>query len=244
MNRYKLTIEYNGSNFVGWQRQQNGVSVQQVLEEAIFKFSGKNTKVYAAGRTDAGVHALGQVVHCDLDVNCNIQDAINYYLKPYLVSVIRVEKVGKNFHSRFSAKKKTYLYRIINRKANLVLNKGRAWHILQELNVDMMRLGVKYLIGERDFTTFMSMKSKLVSPVRTLDSIDIVKKKEKILIYVRAQSFLHHQVRNIVGTLKLVGEGKWKPDDIKIALEARDRRKAGVTAPAGGLFLMKVYYDD
>jgi tRNA pseudouridine38-40 synthase len=245
MPRYRMTIEYDGLGFVGWQRQENGLSVQQVLEEAIGRFCGEAVTLACAGRTDAGVHARGQVAHFDLGREVReetVRDAVNFHAKPHRVAVLRVERVGEDFHARFSARGRAYLYRIVNRRAPLALDKSRAWWVPAPLDEKAMRAAAAHLVGRHDFSTFRASLCQAASPVKTLDVLDVWRDGEEIRLNARARSFLHHQVRNMVGTLKLVGEGKWTPDDVRAALAARDRRRGGPTAPACGLYLMEVSY--
>lgn len=245
--RYKITIEYDGTNLLGWQKQNEGVSVQYFLEEAINGFSHKYVEVIGAGRTDAGVHALGQVAHFDLETimdTFHIKEAINARLRilEAPVSVLEVEEVDDSFHARFSAKGRGYIYRILNRRAPTVLLKDRVWVTGFPLDVEKMRQGAKYLIGHHDFSSFRGAGCQAASPVKTLDKIDIDVYGDEIVFTVEARSFIYHQVRNIVGTLKQLGEGRLEPEDIKKILEAKDRKAAGVTAPACGLYLNKVMY--
>ena len=245
--RYKITIEYDGTNLQGWQRQNKGVSVQYYLEEAILGFSHQVVEVIAAGRTDAGVHATAQVAHFDLDTSMDtfhLREAINARLKNLEapVSVLEVEEVSQDFHARFSAKGRGYVYRILNRRAPTVLLKDRVWVIGYSLDVEKMREGAKYLLGNHDFSSFRGAGCQAKSPIKTLDKLDIVVNGDEIDFIVEARSFIYHQVRNIVGTLKCVGDGKLSPKDIKTILEAKDRKKAGPTAPACGLYLNKVMY--
>ena len=245
MPRYKLTIEYDGSGFVGWQRQDNGVSVQQALEEAIAVFSGQAVTAYGAGRTDSGVHALGQVVHIDLDGDPGpetIRDAINFHLKPAPVAVLTAEAADGDFHARTSATERAYLYRIANRRAPLAVDRDRAWWVPTLLDTDAMAEAASAMLGRHDFTTFRAAGCQAVSPVKTLDVLDVEGDEEEIRVTVRARSFLYRQVRNMVGTMRLVGEGKWTPDDMVRALAARDRSAGGPTAPAHGLYLLEVMY--
>jgi tRNA pseudouridine38-40 synthase len=245
MARYKLVVEYHGCPFVGWQRQKNGVSVQQVIEEAIFKFSGENVITQVAGRTDAGVHATGQVCHFDLTKDTDVFtvcDAINFHVKPNPVSVLSAELVDDEFHARFSATKRLYLYRITNRRAPLAIEKGLSWQVPQQLNTQAMSTAAKILIGHHDFTTFRAVGCQANSPIKTLDHLSVEKDKEMVLVSAQARSFLYHQVRNIVGTLKLVGVEKWSVEDVTEALAAKDRSRGGPTAPACGLYLTKVVY--
>jgi tRNA pseudouridine38-40 synthase len=245
MTRFKLTVEYDGGGFVGWQRQENGPSVQQALEEAIHRFCGETVACFAAGRTDAGVHALGQVVHFDLAREASadtIRDALNFHLKPAAVSVLKAEVVGADFHARFSAKARLYFYRIVNRRAPLAVDRGRAWLVWTPLDADAMHTAAQVLVGHHDFSSFRASLCQADSPLKTLDVLDVTRVNDDVWIAARARSFLHHQVRNMVGTLKLVGEGKWTKDDVARALAARDRSAAGPTAPAEGLFLTNVWY--
>ena len=245
MTRYKLTLEYDGSDFVGWQRQKNGESVQSALETAIQKFCGEDVRVTAAGRTDAGVHALGQVAHVDLKKAWpvkTVMNALNAHLRPLPVAVLAAETVDAAFNARASAKARAYLYRIVVRSAPLVLERGRAWHVPQALDAAAMHQAAQRLIGKHDFTTFRATLCQARSPVKTLDVLDVVHEAGEIRITAKARSFLHHQVRNMVGTLKLVGEGKWTADDVARALARRDRAAGGPTAPPEGLYLVAVSY--
>lgn len=296
--RYKLTIEYDGTNLLGWQEQQDGPSVQDYLQKSLSCFTpaltdeypqvsnaalddndfseahdGASTErrpaayidvreetgtgkrlqvpnkivVYGAGRTDAGVHALAQVAHFDLKEDMEdwkLREAMNARLRDMEapVCVISVEKVGQDFHARFSAKGRGYLYRILNRRAPAVLEKNRVWWVPVPLDVEKMREGAKYLLGHHDFSSFRAAACQAKSPIKTLDKLDIEVFGEEIRFIVEARSFLHHQVRNMVGTLKMVGDGHLQPDDVKRILEAKDRKAAGPTAPACGLYLSKVVY--
>jgi len=247
MTRYRITIEYDGRGFVGWQHQDNGLAVQQVLEDAIEAFHGERVQVFGAGRTDSGVHALAQVAHFDLDRDITagkVRDAINANLRPHAVSVLTAEEAAEDFHSRFSATQRGYLYRITCRRPPLTLTRGLAWRVPVELDSDAMHRAAQVLPGKHDFTTFRASHCQAKSPLKTLDCIDVARHGEDITITTRARSFLHHQVRNIVGTLKLVGEGKWSREDVKTALEACDRTAGGPTAPPDGLYLTDVVYDD
>lgn len=245
MPRYKLCVEYDGAPFVGWQRQENGLSVQAVLERAVERLCGVATAIHAAGRTDSGVHATGQVAHVDLprDYGADtVRDALNYHLKPHPVAVVTAEAVNDDFHARFSAIGRAYLYRIVTRRAPLAIDRDRAWRVPVPLDVGAMAAGAARLIGHHDFTSFRAKECQAKSPMKTLDVLDVRRQGELVLIVAEARSFLHHQVRNMVGTLKLVGEGKWSPDDVTRALDARDRAKGGPTAPAAGLCLTGVVY--
>jgi tRNA pseudouridine38-40 synthase len=243
--RYRLTLEYDGGPFAGWQRQENGPSIQAALEEAIFKLSGERVTVSGAGRTDAGVHALAQVAHFDLAKSFapeKICDALNYHLRPEPVAVLDACISAPDFHARFSATSRLYLYRVLNRRTPPILERGRVWHVSRELNVDAMHAGAQHLVGQHDFTTFRAAECQAQSPVKTLDALSVRRAGEEIHVQARARSFLHRQVRSIVGTLKLVGEGKWRPRDVASALAAHDRSRCGPVAPPEGLYLARVDY--
>jgi len=243
--RYKLTIEYDGTGLVGWQRQANGLSVQEVLETAFEQFCGERLTVFGAGRTDAGVHALAQVAHVDLAREADpevIRSAINHHLRPHAISVLNAAPAPPGFDARLSARSRRYLYRILNRRAPPALERGRVWHVAPPLDAVAMREGARHLVGHHDFSTFRDSLCQAKSPVKTLDVLDVTTDGEEIHIAARASSFLHHQVRNMAGTLKLVGLGQWRPDDVATALAACDRRAGGPTAPAEGLALVAVDY--
>ncbi len=245
MTRFKLTLEYHGGAFVGWQRQDNGPSVQQALEEAVTGFCGETVTVHGAGRTDAGVHALGQVAHLDLEKPTTaetLRDAVNAHLKPAPVAVLAAEVAADDFHARFSATERRYLYRIVNRRPPLALERGRAWWVPRPLDASAMHAAAQVLVGKHDFSSFRASECQAKSPVKTLTAIEVSRLAEAIEIRARAPSFLHHQVRNFAGTLRLVGEGKWSAAKVKQVLEARDRSQAGQTAPAEGLYLTEVVY--
>ena len=296
--RYKITIEYNGTNLLGWQRQLDGPSVQEYLETALARLARQDAttthqelrsksgfgeenvdadterkaaayngvredlstglarqastttrfiEVQGAGRTDAGVHALGQVAHFDLDreiADWKLRDALNFHLRDLEapVVILQVEEVSNNFNARFSAQGRGYIYRILNRRAPSILEKDRVWWVPVQLDIEKMRQGAKYLLGNHDFSSFRAAACQAKSPIKTLDKLDITTRGEEIIFEVEAKSFLHHQVRNMVGTLKLVGDGHLQPEDIAKILEAKDRKAAGPTAPACGLYLSKVWY--
>lgn len=245
MTRFKLTLEYDGGVFVGWQRQDNGPSVQQALEEAVTAFCGERAQVHGAGRTDAGVHALGQVAHLDLEKPTTaetLRDAVNHHLKPAPVAVLAAEVAAADFHARFSATERRYLYRIVNRRAPLALERGRAWWVPRPLDAAAMHAAAQVLVGKHDFSSFRASECQARSPVKTLTGIEVSRLAETIEIRARAPSFLHHQVRNFAGTLRLVGEGKWSAAKVEAVLAARDRSAAGQTAPAEGLYLTAVGY--
>lgn len=246
MTRWKLTVEYDGDGFVGWQRQDNGPSVQAALEKAAEKFCGQKTRVWGAGRTDAGVHALGQVAHVDIGKKTTaraVRDAINHHLKPQAIAVLSAAEADRDFHARLSARARVYRYRIINRRSPLAVELGRAWHVPYELDAKAMHDAAQVLVGRHDFTTFRAGECQAKSPVKTLDELSVARDGELITVAARARSFLHHQVRNMVGSLVLVGRGKWRKSDLERALQARDRRKGGPTAPPEGLYLVEVRYD-
>lgn len=245
MTRFRLTLEYDGAPFVGWQRQDNGPSVQQALEEAVEGFCGESVRAHAAGRTDAGVHALGQVAHVDIareTTAFRLMEALNFHLKPNPVAVVAAEPVSHDFHARFSATERRYRYRIVNRRAPLTLDAGRAWQVGATLDADAMHDAACRLVGKHDFSSFRAAECQADSPVKTLTEIAVDRLGEEIELRARAPSFLHHQVRNIVGTLRPIGEGKRPPAWIEEVLAARDRSAAGATAPAHGLYLVGVVY--
>jgi tRNA pseudouridine38-40 synthase len=246
MPRYKLTLEYDGAGFVGWQRQKNGMSVQEALETAATKLAGgKKVTSAAAGRTDAGVHALGMVAHIDLPQDYSpdtVRDAINFHMQPHLAVVLEAELAGAGFHARFSALERRYLYRIFNRRAGPALEHGRVWRVSALLDHERMAEAAERLVGKHDFTTFRASDCQSKSPVKSLDELTVERIGHEIHIRARARSFLHHQVRNIVGTLKLAGDGKWTADDVTRALEARSRAAGGPTAPPHGLYFVGVSY--
>jgi tRNA pseudouridine38-40 synthase len=245
MPRYKLTIEYDGTPFVGWQVQDNGLSVQGVLTQAIAALAGEAAAVHGAGRTDAGVHALGQVAHVDLakvwDAD-TVRDALNAHLRPHPVAVLTAEPVEDTFDARFSARMRHYRYRIVNRRADLALDLNRAWRVPRPLDEAAMHAAARCLIGKHDFTTFRAAECQAKSPEKTLDRLDVERAGEEISVWASARSFLHHQVRSMVGSLVLVGEGKWSAQDLARVLAARDRAACGPVAPPEGLYLVRVDY--
>jgi tRNA pseudouridine38-40 synthase len=245
MTRYRITVEYDGTGLVGWQRQDNGASVQSSIEDAIEKMSGLRVTVTGAGRTDAGVHASGQVAHFDLEKSFapdKIRDALNHYLHTTSTVILDAAEAEPTFHARFSATGRHYRYRILCRRAPPALARGQVWHVVRQLNSQAMHDAAQCLVGEHDFTTFRAAECQAKSPVKTLDILRVSEWDNEIHIEASARSFLHHQVRSIAGSLKMVGEGKWSADDLKAALEARDRTRCGMVAPAEGLCLMKVDY--
>jgi len=245
MPRYKLTIEYDGTPFFGWQWQDNAPTVQRVLVDALTAMCGHAVKIQGAGRTDAGVHALGQVAHVDLAKDWRadrVRDAVNAHLRPHPVAVISAEKAADGFDARFSARKRHYLYRIVNRRADLALDRSHAWRVPRRLDADAMHAAAQRLIGKHDFTTFRAAECQAKSPVKTLDRLDVTRSGDEVRIETSARSFLHNQVRSMVGSLALVGDGKWSADDLAAALAARSRHACGPVAPPDGLYLVSVDY--
>lgn len=245
MPRFAIKIEYDGTPFVGWQRQAEGQAVQSALEDAIFKFSGETVRVHGAGRTDAGVHALAQVAHFDLARDWQpgrVRDALNFHLKPDPVAILFCAEVGCDFEARFSAVSRRYLYRILCRRAPAVLDRNRVWWMTNALDAAAMADAAQAFVGRHDFTTFRAAQCQAASPVKTLDRFAVERHGDEIRCMVEARSFLHNQVRSMVGSLKLVGEGKWSRADLKSALDAADRTLCGPVAPAFGLYLEDVGY--
>ena len=245
MPRYKLTIEYDGKPYMGWQVQKHGPSVQGALQDAVAKFNGAPVKVQGAGRTDAGVHALGQVAHVDLvkDLRADkVRDALNFHLGEEPISILDSELVHDEWHARFDAVERSYVYRILDRRPKLAIDKGRVWRIPVKLNPDEMHRAAQALIGEHDYSTFRDTNCQAKSPIRSVDEITVERVGEEVQIYVRARSFLHRQVRSFAGCLAEVGRGFWDEGQVKTALEARERSACGPVAPAEGLYLLDVVY--
>jgi len=249
MQRFKLIIEYDGRPFSGWQRQENAPSVQAVMEKAARKIAADSDEeivVQGSGRTDAGVHARGQVAHIDLEREIsadNLQGALNYHMKPHPVVVLHAEAVSDNFHARFSAVKRHYIYRIINRRAALTVDTGLAWHVKTPLDAEAMHEAAQSLVGKHDFTTFRHIHCQSPSPIKTLDYLSVSRDGNEIQLKAGAKSFLHHQIRSITGTLQMVGLGKWSRRDLEAALEAKDRAALGFNAPPDGLYFDRVEYE-
>ncbi|PWG01144.1 tRNA pseudouridine(38-40) synthase TruA [Sphingosinicella humi] len=247
MTRFRLTVEYDGRPFMGWQRQGHGPSVQQAIEEAVFGITGEQATLHAAGRTDAGVHALAMTAHVDVAkpiTAFRLADGLNAKLRPHPVAILKAEEAADDFHARFSCIGRRYIYRIVNRRAPLALEAGRAWRVPVPLDAEAMQEAAQCLVGRHDFTTFRSAQCQSQSPVKTLDRLDVRREGEAILFEVAARSFLHHQVRSMVGCLELVGRGKWSAADLKAALEARDRNALGFNAPPDGLYFAAAIYPD
>ena len=245
MTRWRLTIEYDGGPFMGWQRQEHGPSVQQALEEALERMTGEQAAFTAAGRTDAGVHALAMSAHVDVTKPLTphrLREGLNALGRPHPISVLQVEEIADDWHARFSCVGRRYVYRILNRRSPPALDRGRVWHIAVPLDVAAMQDGAAMLVGRHDFTTFRSAQCQSESPVKTLDVLKVGREDEEIRVEVAARSFLHHQVRSMVGCLALVGRGQWKPQDMRKALEARNRSALGLNAPPHGLYFVEAIY--
>ena len=245
MQRYKIKIEYDGSPFVGWQIQKNGPSIQDALQNAIFNLSNEKVVVTGSGRTDSGVHALAQIAHFDLKKKIEkkkLLPGINHNIKNKSVTILQINKINKEFHARFSAKKRTYQYIIINRQSPLTLQKNKAWHIRRKLDVKVMKKGAKLLLGTHDFSTFRSSSCGAKSPIKTMEKITIRKNKDKIILKFTSKSFLQHQVRSMVGCIKYLGDGKWNIDEFNASFKSKNRLKCAPPAPAYGLFLAKIKY--
>ena len=245
MTRWRLTVEFDGGPFMGWQRQDHGPSVQQALEEALLRMTGEQVAVHAAGRTDAGVHALGMTAHVDVAkplTEHRLREGLNALVRPAPVSVIEVSAVADDWHARFSCIGRRYLYRILNRRAPPALDKGKVWHVPVALDAEAMAVGATHLVGHHDFTTFRSVNCQSASPLKTLDALEVERVAGEIHIRAAARSFLHHQVRSMVGCLALVGRGRWVPDDVRTALDAKDRQALGLNAPPEGLYFVEAIY--
>lgn len=245
MPRYRISIEYDGTPFSGWQFQADAPSVQGAIEDAIAALTGERVVIQGAGRTDAGVHALGQVAHFDLArevATDTIRDGLNAHLRPHPIAVLAAERVPESFNARLSATRRHYLYRIVNRRPDLTLDRNRAWRLPRPLDVPAMHAAAQRLVGHHDFTTFRSTECQAKSPMKTLDRLDVVREGEEVRVVTCARSFLHNQVRSMVGSLALVGDRKWSADDLAAVLAARDRTACGQVAPPQGLYLMRVDY--
>ena len=246
MPRYKIKVEYDGGPFIGWQRQDSGPSIQAALEDAVFALCGERVVVHGAGRTDAGVHALGQVAHFEIAAEKRLEEirgALTFHLKPQPIVVVSAEIAPEGFHARFSATYRRYRYRILNRRTPAAMERGHVWHVPVPLDAEAMQAAASVLIGKHDFNSFRSINCQAKSSIKTLDALAVSRDDEEIRIDVGARSFLHNQVRILVGTLQLVGRGQWRKADVEEALAARDRTRAGPTAPPQGLCLMEVRYD-
>jgi len=245
MTRFRLTVEYDGRPFMGWQRQAHGPSVQQAIEEAIASVTGEDVTLHAAGRTDAGVHGLAMTAHADIAramTPFRLSEAINARLRPQPVAIIGCDTVSEDWHARFSCIGRHYRYRIVNRRAPLTLDQGLAWRVTPRLDADAMHAAAQCLVGLHDFTTFRSVQCQAKSPVKTLDRLSVRRQAQEVIIEASARSFLHHQVRSMVGCLALVGQGKWDADDLAAALAARDRAALGLNAPPDGLYFVAADY--
>ena len=245
MTRFRLTVEFDGRPFMGWQRQAHGPSVQQAIEDAAFAITGERVTLHAAGRTDAGVHALAMAAHLEIGrpiTPFRLMEALNAKLRPWPVAIIGCAVVDGDWHARFSCTGRRYIYRIVNRRAPLALEAGRAWRVAPALDADAMHEAAQLLVGLHDFTTFRSAHCQSASPIKTLDRLDVRREGERIEIEASARSFLHHQVRSMVGCLALVGRGKWGATDLQAALDARDRAALGLNAPPDGLYFVEARY--
>ena len=245
MTRFALTLEFDGAPFFGLQRQSHGPSVQQAVEEAIHAFTGEDVRLHSAGRTDSGVHALGMVSHVDIEKPFEafrLGEAINAHLRPNPIAVVHCEEKPDGWHARFSCIGRSYEYRIVNRRAPLTLDKGKAWLVTRPLDADAMHEAAQHLVGRHDFTTFRSVHCQANDPVKTLDQLDVSREGEHVIVRAAARSFLHHQVRSMVGTLSLVGLGQWEPQQVRDVLQAKDRQQLGLNAPPDGLYFMRAIY--
>ena len=245
MQRYKLLIEYDGTSFVGWQFQKNGLSIQEVLQKAIFNFSNEKVVVTGAGRTDSGVHALAQIAHFDLKKiieKKKFLPGLNQHIGTNPITVLKIEKTNKKFHSRFGAKKRTYQYIIINRQSPLALQKNKAWHVRKKLDIQLMKKGAKLLLGTHDFSTFRASSCGAKSPIKTIEKVSIKKNKDRIILKFISKSFLQQQVRSMVGCIKYLGDGKWSLKDFNKSLISKNRKRCAPPAPSCGLYLTKISY--
>lgn len=245
MARFALTVEFDGRPFMGWQRQAHGPSVQQAIEDAIHAVTGERAILHAAGRTDAGVHGLAMRAHADVEkplTPFRLMEAINAKLRPHPVAILACEEVAPDWHARFSCTGRAYVYRIANRRAPLTLESGLAWRVIQPLDADAMHDAAQILVGHHDFTTFRSVHCQAASPLKSLAMLDVERKGDRIAIRAEARSFLHHQVRSMVGCLAMVGMGRWSADDLRDALEARDRARLALNAPPDGLYFVRADY--
>lgn len=247
MTRFAFTVEFDGRPFMGWQRQAHGPSVQQSIEDAISKVTGERVAVHAAGRTDAGVHGIGMRAHADIAkaiAPFRLMEALNAVMRPAPVAILDCEEAPGDWHARFSCTGRSYVYRIANRRAPMTFENGLVWRVIQPLDAGAMHAAAQMLVGRHDFTTFRSVHCQAASPVKSLDRLDVERDGDRIAIHAQARSFLHHQVRSMVGCLALVGQGKWSPDDMSSALAARDRAALGHNAPPDGLFFMRADYPE
>ena len=245
MQRYKITIEYDGTSFVGWQFQKNGLSIQEVLQKAIFNFSNEKVVETGAGRTDSGVHALAQIAHFDLKKiieKKKFLPGLNQHIGTNPITVLKIEKTNKKFHSRFGAKKRTYQYIIINRQSPLALQKNKAWHVRKKLDIQLMKKGAKLLLGTHDFSTFRASSCGAKSPIKTIEKVSIKKNKDRIILKFISKSFLQQQVRSMVGCIKYLGDGKWSLKDFNKSLISKNRKRCAPPAPSCGLYLTKISY--
>ena len=246
MTRFAFTIEFDGSPYMGLQRQSHGPSVQQSIEEAVAAITGEDARIHAAGRTDTGVHALAMRAHVDVEKDIDafrLMEGVNAKLRPEPIAVTHCEVVPDDWHARFSCIGRSYVYRIVNRRAPLTLDRGKAWQVAKPLDHEAMHEAARHLVGRHDFTTFRSVHCQAQSPLKTLDRLDVEREGEEIRIHAAARSFLHHQVRSMVGCLALVGLGRWEPDEVRRALEARERQALGLNAPPDGLYFVEAKYE-